>query len=541
MSNGNEKDNKFSAMSDEEMEQSSVFSKPETVNKKPPKSGGNIALKTVAAVAVVALLFVAIWYLNARFGKKDGSSGSVSSAVTSSDNKIKAVGYSSGDVKSVTLKNKNGAFNFYSETKQVSGSDVTTWYLKGIEKSLTDTDNTELTVGDCAELRALAKQKINNNIDYGFANPTATAEVTLKNGKKYTFTVGKDFKNSNMEGAYAKVSTDSENVYILHGENVAYFTKKYVYYVNNNAPTAIVKNDKNEKYFNGETLNSFDWITLSGSLTKSDYRFEMYGRANSSIMYVMKKPQTAFVDEAKLSGLLSILKENLEAGEVYYFNQNGIPADVIKKYSLKDPLATISYKVGAKTVEIKLAQSATDTNYYAMTVSGVPAIYKVSRLSFDFLEYEPVEFMTDSVLLDKIAGLKNIVVSTDKKEYELKLTTTTKDDVESTSAKYGNKEIKAENLSNFYQYVMSVHPYLSNTSILTKAPGGISKYFSVKLVPSGSDSSITMTVYRIKDNSARYYIELDGTPIGLCERTGADRVCNSIENLVNGKSIAEIQ
>ncbi len=160
MSNGNEKKIiNFSAMSDEEMEQSSVFSKPEIENKKPPKSGGNIALKTVAAVAVVALLFVAIWYLNARFGKKDGSSGSVSSAVTSSDNTIKAVGYSSGDVKSVTLKNKNGAFNFYSETKQVSGSDVTTWYLKGIEKSLTDTDNTELTVGDCAELRAIAKQK----------------------------------------------------------------------------------------------------------------------------------------------------------------------------------------------------------------------------------------------------------------------------------------------------------------------------------------------------------------------------------------------
>ncbi len=53
---------------------------------------------------------------------------------------------------------------------------------------------------------------------------------------------------------------------------------------------------------------------------------------------------------------------------------------------------------------------------------------------------------------------------------------------------------------------------------LTKAPGGISKYFSVKLVPSGSDSAITMTVYKIKDNSARYYIELDGTPIGLCEK-----------------------
>ncbi len=498
--------------------------------------------KTLAALVAVAAIIAVVLFLNSRFGRKNTSStASNTSSVESGVSTISAFGYTSDDVEKLTLKNADGKFEFYYETVEESGEEVKKWYVKGVDKALTDTEKTLLTVGNCAELAVLSKQAKTDGVDYGFENPAVTANVELTNGKKLAFSVSEKFKNGDMEGAYVEISTDPDSVYILHSDNYEFFVNEDVFYVKTYAPTAVAQTEKNEDYFESDDLSAFDYVEFSGKGVKNNYRFEMYGRENSTMRYIMKKPYTMLVNDEKIADILGVMSEDLEAMEVYYFNRNGIPEKVLKQYGLDTPLATMTYKVGEKTVNIKMAQSETDENYYAVVVDDTPAIYQVSRMSFEFIEFEAYEYAADTVVLEQLAGLKTIEISNEKNSYTLNISTSVKDGEDVITAKCGKTAINDENLNAYYQYIMAIKPFVSKASIISEAPKGLTKYYSVTLTPKKYDSPLELTVYKIADNSARYYIELDGNPVGLCEKSATDTAYNYIEKLVSGKDVTEAE
>lgn len=542
MENQNNQNNGFKELSDAEIEASSIFSKPQIEHKKPPKQK-NILLRTIIALGVVVLLIVMVLLINKFFGKSTLSSNSSVESVESET--FNAVGIDVDDITSVSLTNGYGTIEFYSKVgNNDNDSDGTVdkdWYIKGIDEKYIDLESTVLTVGDCASVEYLFERDEQEGTDYGFTDPEAIINIKAKSGD-YIITVGKKFENSSMKGAYLKLSNKPNKIYVLAAENIDYFTQDISYYIDNMAPTAVPQTKNNGEYF-ADRLDSFDYVEFSGELVKAgDVRIEMYGRENSNLLYKMVSPQYTHVDGEKIGNLLSIMKEDLESGEVYYFNKDGIPEKVLKDYNLLKPQATITYQAGDAKVNIKLSQSATDKNYYAMVIDGVPAIYMVSRLNFEFFEYSRIDFATSSVVLENMDSLKALSLDIGGKNYTFDISKKVTEEAESVSVKYDGKTIKTENFSNYYAYLLAITPYLSDSSLITEKPSDAEMYFSAKFIGKDTtkDPDLVLNIYKVKSNDNRYFIELDGEAIGLCNKTMADKVVNNIDNLITNKEIEAI-
>lgn len=532
----------FKELTEEEINTSSVFSKPQIEHKpEKEKAGLGMAVKTVIALVVVVALIAATLLINKLFGTSDETSSTLSIAdgsIASSgmtDYAVQVTDYTAEDVKSVSLENKNGEFEFYSEEKDGNIS----WYIKGIDKKYINTTVTDLTIDDCACPRAALSRDYEEGYDYGFDKPEAEFTVTLKNGKKFSMTVSSPFQNGSITGSYLKSSLTSDKVYILSGENTEYYTRETVYYINKEAPTKIEQTDENEEYFSG-SITKVDYAEFSGRNSKAEYRFEMSDRENSTIEYVMVSPYEYPANTERVSFALDPITENLEAEDIYYFNKKGIPEDVLKDYSLDDPDAVVKYKIASDEVVIKVAQSKTDKVYYAVTVNDGPVIYKITSRSFDFLEQDPSYFAGESILLENIDGLKEMTFNIGDKTYAFSLSSKENDTGEvETTVKYDGKTIDSENFSNYYYYLLAINPIVSESSLLQERPEGAEEYFSVKLAHNSevSDPDLTLSVFKLKDNASRYYVELGGKPMGLCVTEYADVVYEKIADVINNKTI----
>ena len=542
--NTNEK-NAFTELSEEEINASSVFSKPQIEHKpKKIKKGPGVAAKTVIALAVVLALVASILLINKLFGEKHepSSVGSVTTSEVASsgmaDYSLKVTDYTLDDVKSVTLKNDSNEFEFYKS----GNKDVAEWYIKGLDKRFINTDFTKLTVEDCAAPKAAMSRPYEKDYDYGFDKPASEFTVTLKSGKEYSLTVGEAFTHGGIVGSYLKCSLSPDTIYILSEENTEYYTREMVYYVNKLAPTKIEKTEENEKYFD-ESIPKMDYFEFSGRNSRADYRFEMSDRENSTIDYMMVSPYEYPAKSDKVSFALSMITEDLEAEDIYYFNKDGISDKVLADYNLDDPDATVKYKVAGDEVVIKASQSKTDKVYYAVTVNDGPIIYKITSRSFDYLEQDPSYFAAESVLLEDIGGLKGFTFKKGKESYKFDISSKESAEGEVTiSVKQDGKTINSDNFSNFYYILLAVNPIVSENSLLQTRPEGVEEYFSVKLTHSSdiSDPDIEYTVYKIPDNSSRYYIEMNGKPMGLCATDYADMLFEHIDDVLNNVTIEEI-
>ncbi len=542
----NQGDYVFTELSEEEINASSIFSKPQIADKKSkaPKKGLGIVWRTFLALGIVALLIVAILFINKRFGKTElSSNGESASGISSEDSVskleeeaiIKIVENDLSEVKKVTLKNKSTELDFYSEKNE---ADEYIWYIEGIDKELTDTESTDLTVGDCANPFAVMKREFSESEDYGFQNPDAEIKVELKDGSCYTLTVGKKFESGAMSGAYLRYSEAPETVYVLTGDSADYFTKDTLYYIQNIAPSKIEKTDENEEYFEG-SITAVDYVELKGKTLGDGYRFEMDSKENTTIDYLLTKPYNYPANGEKVANVLEPVAENLETQEVLYFNRKGVPENILKKYSLNNPDFVLTYKIGNQKTVLKLATFKENSVYYTMTVNDGPCVYKITARSFEFLEQDYSYFVNGAVFLENINGISKMSFDIGGKKYDFKLSSKVVDGENEITVKYDGKTIDYDNFSNYYFYALGVNPIVSKATLLQERPSGIEKYFSIKVTHNKDikDPDSELTVYKVKGENRRYYIEVDGRPMGLCETEYADMVYNSIEDIISNKEI----
>lgn len=536
----------FKKLTDEEIAASTIFSKPTIITEAPKRKGesGNVIIKTVIAAVLVVVIIVSTVLINKHFGTDNLSSTDfATSSDTSSvgDGTFSVVTNDIEKVKGVTIENEHGTLEFYSK----ADGENTFWYIDGVPTALTNTDATYSTVSDCADLKALIKRDFEEDFDYGFEQPTAKVTVALE-GEKYIFTVGKDWENSGMQGAYLKVDGD-QNVYILPNTIVECFINPKRFYLNTLVPTSIEKNDQNEEYF-GTELDKFDYVEFEGSKVDGGLvRFEMYSRENSTLLYKMTKPQKMIVEGSKVSELVLMMREDIDATDVLYFSGKEPTAAVLKNYKLNKPLATIKYKVGSDEREILLSQYEDGSKFYALKINSSPAIYKISHTVFEYLQNKVYEYASSALIADGIRKTEKLTFKTQKETYAFNLATTKKknddgEEEEVTSVTYKTKNIEFENLSKFYTYILAIGPYVTSNSILSERPDATEQYFSVTITPDSSskDEPLELSVFKLKNNSQRYYLELDGVPVGLCETKYADMAFSNLQNLIDGKDLKDI-
>ena len=539
----------FSKLTEEELEASTIFGKPQIIDKKPPKKKRkniSVVLMVIAVpLLIAAIVFGSVFLKDTVIPEteKTTSSEAESELINVTENAL-------SNVKGVVLENVNGKFSFYPEKSNVDsegdeGADAL-WYLKGVGKEYTDTEFTGLTVKDCATF--LANEEYEGK-DVDFSEPSAKIKVDLKEGKDYEIVisalVGEDAK---IGGAYAKYS-ESDKIFFLKKDFVEYFTRDQKYYIDYVAPTAIKKTKKNADYF-GEGLESFDYIELSGADARENYRFEMYEK-DGTTRFKMVSPCVMKVKTAAIHDIFSLLKENLDntgITGILHYDGDGIDAKTLKKFGLDKPSAVIEYKVADEVKrillqDIKVADPETDNYEYSMMVEGVPVIYEVTKNSFDYLGFEVSSFATDAMIEEDISELKSLRISLLDKAYSFsfgKKTTLDEETEEETTeltVKYDGKVIDGENFNEFYSEIKLLKPFVS--SLLFERPEGAREFMTISLENADPElPSTELKVFLIEGNESRCYLELDGNPVGLAELSKAEKTAENLLNVINNRELS---
>jgi len=529
-----------------DFESSTVFSKP-NIEDKPirAKKNGGFLIRIILAPVIIAALIIGVLLFNKYFGESGKlSSGEISSGETQSK-AVVVTAYESDEIKSLSVKNESGKLEFYPDESGSDEEETSKWYIKGVPEKNTDTEATELTVSDCARFIALIERDFDSTIDYGFDNPIAEIVVTPKKGEPYELTLGKPFLLGSAEGAYAKISLYPDKVYAIDGTIAEYYTQSRLNYISPFLSTAIEENDDNTDYF-GEGLEAFDYISFSGDIAKADFRFEMYGRENSSNKYLMTSPSKRFADETQISTMLSVVEQDLEGTGVYYYDEKGISDKALKEFGFADSSTSLEYKVGKDVVGLKICQSAKDEKYYAAILEGTPIIYQLPKRSVEFLGFDEVTFTSGSILLENISGIETAEFTIDGKKYAFNIEHKSEENDEGekevvTTVKYDGKTIDYEIFSKYYYYALAVGPYVSTTSLLDKRPEGAEEYVKVTLKHNDTvkDPDTTMTIFKLPDNDLRYYIELDGMSMGLGDKKYADMLQSAIKKVITNQDIED--
>ena len=528
-------DSQFTELTEEEINASTVFSKPNIVNTKPKKKKTWLRI-AIPLLSVIAVLLISL-FLNQKIGDKDTSSTDSS---TTTGETITVLNLDEKDIKNVEFKSKSLDLTLYPTTD----SDEILWYIKGIEKKYQDTEATKNTVTDCINAVATIEREYNPNEDYGFDNPTATALITTKEGKKISLEISDEYKKGALTGAYMRTSEAKDKIYILKDTQFESYDWSLTYYINPKIPTAIKEDKSNAEYFTDE-LTGFDYFEFSGEIAAENYRFEMTDRENSSVKFKMVTPYVYNASTEAVEEFFNFAKTDMESYEVYAFNKNGLTAKELKKYGLDTPDATIKYKVGKDVVTIKVARTNIkgEEDFHAVIMNDIPIIYKVSKGTFSFLSYDYTKFVSSTLLAENIIGMKNLTLNINGKTYKFDVKAKENDEAEiEAKIKYDGKNIDTNNFTEYYYRVLSICAYLSSDSLMQERPKDAEEYFTVTIGHNKTvkDKDITLKLYKLKGNSTRFYAELDGNPVGLCDVKYANSVYKDIKKLINNAELSEI-
>ena len=533
-----EKENQFTELTEEEINASTVFSKPNIEHIEKPKKANRLMRIVIPLVAILVVFGLSL-FLNAKFGGNKATSDNSSASEISSG--VKIIDLKAEDIKSIEFKNNSLEASFYPSG---SGEDLA-WYIKNIKEEYIDIEGTGNLISDIIGAVAVMEKDVNEKTDYGFDKPTATAKIIKNDGKEILMEISKEFATGNIKGAYVRTSDKKDKVYIITDTLLRYYSWDMSYFMNSVMPTAIEENKDNSKYF-VEELTGFDYFKFSGDIVAEDYQFEMYGRENSQIKFKMTSPYVYNANEDRVGEFFTFAKNDLEAYGILEFNNDGLTDSQIKKYGLDKPSAEIEYKVGKDIVNIKLAlmNGEEKSGSFAAIINDVPIIYEVGKSSFSFLSYDYSKFVSSELLMENIAGIDYIEFMIGNKNYRFNSYTKEAEDDESEEIafKYDGKNIDSEIFTEYYYRALSISAYTSANSVIPKKPNRAEKYLSITIHHNKqiADEDITLTIYKLGDNS-RYYAEVNGNGVGEVNPTLPDLIYSDIDKVITNSQLTAIE
>lgn len=525
---------KMIGLDEEELfENSTVFSAPTAKEKK--KKGGNKKLRNIIAAVVLVVILAGAVFAIVKFIPTTEEAQAGNSSVTESTLDIPIATIAEDDITAVTVENAVGGYKVtpvYS-TATDSNGDVgrqITWYLDGIDQSLTDSTLVGGVISDLTTLKAvrLMEEDAADLSVYGLDDPVITVTVESEDAEGYTLYLGDDSPAG--DGKYAYLD-GSKDVYLIDATVVSTFQSAKTAYVSAQMITSLAKTDENADYFDADgLLASFDYMIIGGSAHADAIRIEpnTYG-ATSYIPYLMTEPVKQNVLGATGDAVLSPIKSGLMADAVYAVDPDDA---VIKQYGLDAPLVTVEYKIGDFSTRIWL-NNAPDDGYYAVMVEGKPVIYKLLKTELSFAEYAPEQFFNNYIFLDDITTVEQITVTTATGTRTYALTHGVDENEEVTLSVTGDgKELNAEDFRSVYQYMITC--YASEFTLEPAPEGAADLTIEVDYV---DDARANLTVAYKKATDRRYHVTVDGVPLGYAFLNTVDNLIEYETKYYNGEEV----
>lgn len=432
------------------------------------------------------------------------------------------------------LSKKNPAAETSSNTSSESYSteSLYSWELQGYDASLISSSSVNAAADSIATIsatRVMENDQAKLEL-YGLNNPVLQADVFLRQGEKYTVTIGD--ASPDASGYYATVTGDPK-IYLLSAGSVNNFTKSPEAMANpviiNTPNVEDVDKKGDKKYYDEDTgaLATFDIIELSGPrygqtavITPiADNEFVDY---NINLGTYSRYANPTVVDE-----MFGLMYNGLVAIETYAL----LPDEAkIAQYGLTNPEASIVIKYGEKSTALKATMYDKEKQYYAVMVEGLDAIYAVTADALSMLKNDLNKYYYKFVFQEYIHDFTNITVNTPAKDYSFDINYNSSKDA--FVAKGNGQSIDEDLLSAYYQYFLKLSPEVKDS--YADGEVAFTATFTFKTEGKGK-----IVLELVKQSARRYLVRINGNNYGIVNSTDFDNLVVYAEYVMTNKGIPE--
>ncbi len=376
------------------------------------------------------------------------------SAVSSAEEEIPVTAYKADDIATLKITNENGEFTIVRE-----GSEK--WSVSSIPQDYANNSAYSSVISSAALIEA--KQTVESDGDlakFGFEKPTATFNMTFKDGKHEEITCTIGMKNEGENAWYLKTDKD-DTVYLVANSNVSFAM--------------------------GEDL---DFVSLTGLIDAYDADNDIVNRIRierpdlEKDIVLDKLPEKDADKEFasvyvayEMSSHNNILVDDELAQKVTFgmFELTAVDAVVVKptdedkkKYGLDEPSCTVTMvKNEDKVTKLYIGDAVynetkneetgevtkTIIGYYAM-ITGKDVVYIVEPDSVPWTTVEPEDILYRLIFTPYIYYLDAVVAKdSENKEYKLEIV----GDSSNSSFKYNGETLDSAKFKSFYQYLLSAY------------------------------------------------------------------------------------
>ncbi len=410
----------------------------------------------------------------------------------------------------IEIINDIGTVKLNAELGEKDNESIVTWTVDGVDSSLTSSDSISSFAGNILSLSAL--QKINSDsADFGFSDPEAKITV-YKKEDTLELTLGNSAP-ANI-GYYCKVSTDTENVYIISDEFAYYFMSAEEVSFANAPGFTSVKNDKNNSCFSDNSIIDMDYIKISGKKHSTPFEIVMQedDAINAYFAFRMQSPTVRVCDSTAPQAVLDAFSNGFSAAGAYAY---GTDAETLKKYGLDNPDYQVTLCLNGEEFTVRFA--VVDDSYVAFVDGKTDMVQKVALSSISFATADIESYYSTFVILENLSGLKQFIVESDKGKYvfDTEYTETPDGEDDQYKAFFGGNELKIKRFKDYYGTLIAMTPISYETKSLTNVYAKITFKHS-------SDLSDTVLTFK-KVAKLRYQAEIDGIPVCQVTSTALDK------------------
>lgn len=507
----------------QEEELSTVFSNPAEHKAVAIKNGNKKRLlRVIAALLAVAILVSGTIAAIKLIPKKQDEI----SKPAVEDIEVLSKAYT--DYKTVTVKNKNGVFKFYSEITKAQNeqsTDVAKWYMEGYEKDLVSTMSILGKVNSVTEIYASREITEKTLADCGLEKPVVSADIVTYDGGQFSILIGS--KSPDNAGVYLKLSTD-EKIYLVSDAIDEMLTFEALDLANTDSLAPLTLDSKYSDYTNEGKLISFDSITVSGkNLSKKVViKPNKDDKTVEFMPYVVTEPSERVAENA--DKLLNLFASGVTVSGAYSFD---VTPSTLNKLGLNDPdfVATIKVMDVTYTYKFKLQS---DGNY-AVIANDSKMVKMVAAGTFEFLNYDTTDFYATWVFIETIDKIANLTVEIGGKSYSIDVMANpnTKNDDDEFIVTYDGKNIKSNDFQTFYRFCIS----LACSDFTTEALNTNDEATLIYTYNDGVTAPVKVTFK--KATATKYQYSLNGKPMGKINASEFNKIDVYLQQLVSGQTV----
>lgn len=502
---------------------STIFSNPEAHKEVVRKNGNKKRLTVViSALAAVAVLVAGTFAVIKLIPEKEDENS------TPTIEEIEVLSKADTDYKTVTVKNKNGSFKFYSVITKAQGEgaeDTAAWYMDGYDKELVNTSGISQIIGALTEISASREITEKTAEECGLENPAVRADIVTQDDGEFSILVGNPSPDNS--GIYLKLST-KDTIYLVGDSLDQTLTFTALDLANTNSIPGLTMESKYSDYATDGKLTSFDMVTLSGKnfAKKVVIKSNNDSKTVEFMPYVVTEPSERVAENT--DKLLSIFADGVSVLGAYSFDVTPV---TLKKFGLDDPdfVATVKVMDFTYTYKFKLQN---DGNY-AVVNDDSKMIKMVSADSYEILGYRETDFYATWVFIESIDKISNLTVKIGGKthSFDIKENPDTEDEESPFIINYGDKSINCDNFQTFYRYCIS----LACSDFTVDNVNTSEEASLIYTYNDGKTSPVTVSFK--KATATKYQYSLNGKPMGKVNASEFKKLDKYLQQVINDQTV----